>query len=54
MLSKSQIQKSVWHYDFGERGNVVETYVSYLRRKLDSTGPPLIRTVRRAGYILDV
>ena len=54
VLSKAQIQMSVWHYDFGERGNVVETYVSYLRRKLDSTGPPLIRTVRRAGYILDV
>jgi two-component system OmpR family response regulator len=54
VLSKSQILQNVWHYDFGGSRNVVETYVSYLRRKLDAAGPPLIRTVRQAGYMLEV
>ena len=53
VLSKSQILQNVWKYDFGGNSNVVETYVSYLRRKLDAVGPPLIRTVRQAGYMLD-
>jgi two-component system, OmpR family, response regulator len=53
VLSKGQILQNVWHYDFGGNTNVVETYVSYLRKKLDAVGPPLIRTVRQAGYILD-
>jgi two-component system, OmpR family, response regulator len=53
VLSKGQILLNVWRYDFGGNSNVVETYVSYLRRKLDVLGPPLIRTVRQAGYILD-
>jgi two-component system, OmpR family, response regulator len=53
VLSKGQILQNVWHYDFAGNSNVVETYVSYLRKKLDSLGPPLIRTVRQAGYILD-
>ena len=53
VLSKSQILQNVWRYDFGGNSNVVETYVSYLRRKLDAAGPPLIRTVRQAGYMLD-
>src|SRR6184192_829355 len=53
VLSKGQILQNVWHYDFGGNSNVVETYVSYLRRKLDAVGPPLIRTVRQAGYMLD-
>jgi len=53
VLSKAQILQNVWRYDFGGNSNVVETYVSYLRRKLDPTGPPLIRTVRQAGYMLD-
>jgi two-component system OmpR family response regulator len=53
VLSKSQILQNVWHYDFGGSANVVETYVSYLRKKLDSLGPPLIKTVRQAGYMLD-
>ena len=53
VLSKAQILDHVWHYDFGGDGNVVETYVSYLRKKLDAVGPPLIRTVRQAGYMLD-
>jgi two-component system OmpR family response regulator len=53
VLSKGQILQNVWKYDFGGNTNVVETYVSYLRRKLDSVGPPLIKTVRQAGYMLE-
>jgi two-component system OmpR family response regulator len=53
VLSKGQILQHVWRYDFGGNTNVVETYVSYLRRKLDAFGPPLIKTVRQAGYMLD-
>ena len=53
VLSKGQILQNVWRYDFGGNSNVVETYVSYLRRKLDGLGPPLIRTVRQAGYMLE-
>lgn len=41
VLSKRQILDNVWHYDFGGDPNVVETYVSYLRKKLDRLGPPL-------------
>jgi two-component system OmpR family response regulator len=53
VLSKTQILMNVWRYDFGGNSNVVETYVSYLRKKLDAHGPPLIRTVRQAGYMLE-
>jgi two-component system OmpR family response regulator len=53
VLSKGQILQNVWRYDFGGNSNVVETYVSYLRKKLDAVGPSLIRTVRQAGYILE-
>jgi two-component system OmpR family response regulator len=53
VLTKGQILQNVWHYDFGGNANVVETYVSYLRKKLDSLGPPLIKTVRQAGYMLE-
>ena len=53
VLSKGQILQNVWRYDFGGNANVVETYVSYLRRKLDALGPPLIKTVRQAGYMLE-
>jgi two-component system, OmpR family, response regulator len=53
VVSKGQILQNVWRYDFGGNTNVVETYVSYLRRKLDAVGPPLIKTVRQAGYMLD-
>jgi two-component system OmpR family response regulator len=53
VLSKGQILQNVWRYDFGGNANVVETYVSYLRRKLDAAGPPLIRTIRQAGYMLE-
>jgi two-component system OmpR family response regulator len=52
VLSKSQILDAVWHYDFGGDANVVETYVSYLRKKLERHGPPLIQTVRLVGYAL--
>ena len=53
VLPKVQILQNVWHYDFGGNANVVETYVSYLRRKLEAVGPPVIRTVRQAGYMLE-
>ena len=52
VLSKAQILDHVWHYDFGGDGNVVETYVSYLRKKLEAVGPPVIHTVRLVGYAL--
>jgi two-component system, OmpR family, response regulator len=53
VLSKGQILQNVWRYDFGGNSNVVETYVSYLRKKLDALGPALIKTVRQAGYMLE-
>jgi two-component system OmpR family response regulator len=52
VLSKQQILDHVWQYDFNGDENVVETYVSYLRRKLEPLGPPVIRTVRGFGYVL--
>ncbi len=52
-LSKAEILEAVWPGDRPRQSNVVETYVRYLRRKLDAVGPPLIHTVRQAGYILD-
>jgi two-component system, OmpR family, response regulator len=52
VLSKRQILERVWQYDFGGRVNVVELYVSYLRRKVDAGRPPMIHTVRGAGYVL--
>jgi two-component system OmpR family response regulator len=52
VLTKDQILDHVWQYDFGGNANVVETYISYLRRKLDPLGPPLIHTVRGVGYSL--
>lgn len=52
VLSKVQILDHVWHYDFGGDPSVVETYVSYLRRKLERHGPPLIHTIRLVGYVL--
>lgn len=52
VLSKDQIIDHVWHYDFGGNQNIVETYVRYLRKKLDSFGPPLIHTIRLVGYVL--
>jgi two-component system, OmpR family, response regulator len=52
VLSKAQILDHVWEYDFDGDANVVETYISYLRKKLDPVGPPLIHTVRGIGYTL--
>jgi two-component system, OmpR family, response regulator len=52
VLSKAQILDRVWNYDFGGDANVVEIYISYLRKKLDPLGPPLIHTVRGFGYCL--
>jgi len=52
VVSKARILDEVWEYDFGGEANVVETYVSYLRRKVDCDGPPLLLTVRGAGYAL--
>jgi two-component system, OmpR family, response regulator len=52
VLSKPQILDHVWEYDFGGDGNVVETFVSYLRKKVDASGDPLIHTVRGFGYTL--
>ena len=52
VLSKDQIIDHVWHYDFGGNQNIVETYVRYVRRKLDALGPPLIHTIRLVGYVL--
>jgi two-component system OmpR family response regulator len=54
VLSKSQIRDRVWDYSFDGKINMVEVYVSYLRKKLDAHGPPLIRTVRGVGYTLRV
>ena len=52
VLSKPQILDHVWNYDFGGEANVVETYISYLRKKLGPVGPPMIQTVRGVGYRL--
>ncbi len=52
VLSKLQILDYVWEYDFGGNGNVVETYISYLRNKLHSDDVQLIHTVRGVGYVL--
>jgi two-component system OmpR family response regulator len=52
VLSKAQILDHVWNYDFGGEANVVESYVSYLRRKVDTTEPRLLQTIRGVGYVL--
>jgi two-component system OmpR family response regulator len=51
-VSKAQILDHVWAYDFGGEANVVESYVSYLRRKIDTTEPKLLHTLRGVGYVL--
>ena len=50
VLTRAQILDHVWQYDFGGQATVVETYISYLRKKIDTLGPPLIQTVRGVGY----
>ena len=52
VLSKPQILDHVWQYDFGGDGGVVETYIGYLRKKIDANEPRLIQTVRGFGYTL--
>ena len=52
VLSKPQILDHVWQYDFGGDGGVVETYIGYLRRKVDNVEPRLIHTIRGVGYTL--
>lgn len=52
VLSKAQILDRVWNYDFGGQANVVELYISYLRKKIDAGRPPMIHTMRGAGYVL--
>ncbi|QYH19253.1 response regulator transcription factor [Corynebacterium aquatimens] len=52
VVSKAKILDNVWHYDFGGDGNVVESYISYLRRKVDQGDQQLIHTVRGVGYVL--
>jgi len=52
VLSKAQILDRVWNYDFGGQANVVELYISYLRKKIDSGRAPMIHTMRGAGYVL--
>ena len=52
VLSKQQILERVWHYDFGGQTNVVELYISYVRRKIDAGHAPMIHTVRGVGYVL--
>jgi two-component system OmpR family response regulator len=54
VLSRTQILDHVWDYDFGGDASVLETYISYLRRKVDQTEPPLIHTVRGVGYVMRV
>ena len=52
VLSKAQILDQVWHYDFGGNSNVVELYISYLRKKVDAGRSPMIHTMRGVGYVL--
>jgi two-component system, OmpR family, response regulator len=52
VVSKSQILDHVWEYDFGGEAGIVETYISYLRKKVDADDAPLIHTVRGVGYCL--
>ena len=52
VLSKAQILDRVWNYDFGGQANVVELYISYLRKKIDANRQPMIHTMRGAGYVL--
>jgi two-component system, OmpR family, response regulator len=52
VLSKTQILEEVWSYDFGGQAHVVELYISYLRKKVHAGRPPMIHTVRGAGYVL--
>ncbi|MGZ4168212.1 MAG: winged helix-turn-helix domain-containing protein, partial [Solirubrobacteraceae bacterium] len=52
VLTRAQLLDHVWSYDFGGDARVLETYISYLRKKVDVHGPPLVHTVRGVGYAL--
>jgi two-component system OmpR family response regulator len=52
VLERQQILEHVWDYDFAGNASVLETYISYLRHKIDDDNPPLIHTVRGVGYTL--
>ena len=52
VLSKAQILDHVWAYDFNGEAGIVESYISYLRRKVDNVQPRLIHTLRGVGYVL--
>jgi two-component system OmpR family response regulator len=52
VVSKAQILDRVWDFDFDGESRIVESYISYLRRKIDAEGPPLIHTLRGVGYRL--
>lgn len=52
VVSKAQILDNVWNYDFGGQANIVELYISYLRKKIDAGREPMIHTVRGAGYVI--
>ena len=52
MLTRKQLLENVWGWEYAGQSQVLETYISYLRRKLDSLGPPLIHTQRGVGYSL--
>ncbi|WP_030158802.1 MULTISPECIES: response regulator transcription factor [unclassified Glycomyces] len=52
VVSKAQILDRVWHYDFGGDASIVDTYISYLRRKVDGGEPKLIHTVHGTGYVM--
>jgi two-component system OmpR family response regulator len=52
VVSKAQILDRVWHYDFAGDASIVDTYISYLRRKVDVEEPKLIHTVHGVGYVM--
>ena len=52
VVSKARILDRVWNYDFGGQSNIVELYISYLRKKIDADNPPMIHTVRGSGYVI--
>jgi two-component system OmpR family response regulator len=52
VVSKAQILDRVWHYDFAGDAGIVDTYISYLRRKVDVEEPKLIHTVHGVGYVM--
>jgi two-component system OmpR family response regulator len=52
VVTKAQILERVWHYDFGGDASIVDTYISYLRRKVDTEEPKMIQTIHGVGYVM--